>query len=96
MAIDPSELNPDALEVLSELAEKSSKSGKELSTALREAVDAYLEPVAELNSNDVEYTPDPCSASIQAWEEFFADPARPTADFMQERIDLPPQKRDLF
>ncbi len=42
MAIDPKELSPETLDALSELAEESGKNGKELSTALREAVDAYL------------------------------------------------------
>ena len=40
MAIDPSELSTETLAVLTELAEESGKSGKDLATTLREAVDA--------------------------------------------------------
>jgi len=31
-----------------------------------------------------------------SWDDFFASPARVTEDFMAERVDLPPQKRELF
>ncbi len=30
------------------------------------------------------------------WREFFSDSRRPSEDFMMERIDLPPQARELF
>ncbi len=30
------------------------------------------------------------------WDDFFNDTQRPTADFMAERVDLPPQERVLF
>ena len=30
------------------------------------------------------------------WREFFEETARPTADFMQERVDLAPQLREIF
>ena len=52
MAIDPSELNPEALEALSELAEKGEKKGKDLTTTLREAVNAYLDQRGEENEDD--------------------------------------------
>ncbi|MFZ1385903.1 MAG: type II toxin-antitoxin system VapB family antitoxin [Thiolinea sp.] len=31
-----------------------------------------------------------------SWDDFFESVERPSADFMQERIDLPPQERELF
>ena len=31
-----------------------------------------------------------------SWDDFFDSPERPTEDFMQERADLPVQKRNLF
>ncbi len=45
MAIDPKDirLSQADMQALAELADESRKSGKELSTALREAVNAYLE-----------------------------------------------------
>jgi hypothetical protein len=49
MAIDPSELSPEVVEALTELAEESGKNGKELASALREAVDAYLKRSAEVD-----------------------------------------------
>ena len=57
MTIDPSELNPEALEALSKLAEKGEKKGKDLSTALREAVNAYLDQRSEEDEDwlDTEY-----------------------------------------
>lgn len=31
-----------------------------------------------------------------SWDDFFNSSSRPSEDFMQERIDLPAQERDLF
>lgn len=31
-----------------------------------------------------------------SWDDFFDSPLMPSADFMLERIDLPPQIRELF
>ncbi len=31
-----------------------------------------------------------------SWDDFFDSPVKPTEDFMQERVDLPPQARELF
>ncbi len=36
------------------------------------------------------------SEKPESWDDFFDSPARVTEDFMVERIDLPPQKRELF
>jgi len=36
------------------------------------------------------------SEKPESWDDFFASPARVTEDFMTERVDLPPQKRELF
>jgi len=36
------------------------------------------------------------SAKPESWDDFFASPARVTEDFMAERVELPPQKRELF
>ena len=36
------------------------------------------------------------SPKPESWEDFFASKDRPTADFMAERIDLEPEKRELF
>ena len=36
------------------------------------------------------------SEKPESWDDFFASPARVTEDFMAERVDLPPQKRELF
>lgn len=32
----------------------------------------------------------------ESWDDFFASEARPTEDFMTERVDLEPEKRELF
>jgi hypothetical protein len=34
--------------------------------------------------------------SANRWRAFFESPERPTEDFMQERVDLPPQTREIF
>jgi antitoxin VapB len=31
-----------------------------------------------------------------SWEDFFTSTARPTDDFMSERVDLQPEDRELF
>lgn len=36
------------------------------------------------------------SPKPESWEDFFASADRPTADFMEERVDLEPEKRELF
>ncbi len=36
------------------------------------------------------------SEKPESWDDFFSSPARVTEDFMAERVDLPPQKRELF
>jgi len=36
------------------------------------------------------------SEKPESWDDFFASPVRVTEDFMAERVDLPPQKRELF
>ena len=36
------------------------------------------------------------SEKPESWDGFFASPARVTEDFMAERVDLYPQKRNLF
>ena len=36
------------------------------------------------------------SEKPESWDDFFTSPARVTEDFMAERVDLPPQKRELF
>jgi antitoxin VapB len=36
------------------------------------------------------------SEKPETWDDFFASSARVTEDFMAERVDLPPQKRELF
>jgi len=36
------------------------------------------------------------SPKPESWEDFFAATVRPTADFMAERVDLEPEKRELF
>jgi antitoxin VapB len=36
------------------------------------------------------------SEKPESWDDFFVSPARVTEDFMAERVDLPPQKRELF
>ena len=30
------------------------------------------------------------------WDDFFAHPSKVPADFLEERRDLPPEKRELF
>lgn len=65
MAIDPSELSTETLAVLTELAEESSKSGKDLATTLRETVDALKSrPQPEESWLDTEYM-DSCAAQVQ-------------------------------
>ena len=36
------------------------------------------------------------SKKPESWDDFFASPARVTTDFIAERVDLTPQKRELF
>ncbi len=36
------------------------------------------------------------SAKPESWDDFFTSTERPSADFMAERIDLEPEKRELF
>jgi antitoxin VapB len=36
------------------------------------------------------------SEKPESWNDFFSSKARVTEDFMEERADLPPQKRKLF
>jgi len=36
------------------------------------------------------------SPKPESWEDFFASTDRPTADFMTERVDIEPEKRELF
>ena len=36
------------------------------------------------------------SEKPESWDGFFASPARVTEDFMAKRVDLSPQKRELF
>ncbi len=36
------------------------------------------------------------SSRPESWEDFFASEARPTEDFMAERLDPEPEKRILF
>ena len=36
------------------------------------------------------------SAKPESWDDFFDSPSRVTEDFMAERVDLPPQERELF
>ena len=36
------------------------------------------------------------SEKPESWDDFFSSKARVTDDFMKERADLPPQKRELF
>jgi antitoxin VapB len=36
------------------------------------------------------------SEKPDSWDDFFNSDEHVTADFMQERIDLPPQERELF
>ena len=64
MAIDLSELSPETIEVLTELAEESGKNGKDLATTLREVVDALKSrPRQEESWLDTEYM-DSCAAEV--------------------------------
>ena len=36
------------------------------------------------------------SPKPESWDDFFASTDRPTADFMAERVDLEPEKREFF
>jgi antitoxin VapB len=36
------------------------------------------------------------SPKPESWEDFFASSDRPTADFMAERVDPKPERRELF
>jgi len=36
------------------------------------------------------------SSKPESWDEFFNSATRVTDDFMDERVDLPPQPRELF
>lgn len=36
------------------------------------------------------------SPRLLSWDDFFESSLRPSVDFMQERVDLPPQERNLF
>ena len=85
-------LDDEQRESLARVADKKRKPWREV---FREAIAAYEHQTVS-NSDDVEYTPTAELCSIKSWEEFFADPTRPSADFMQERIDLPTQERELF
>lgn len=94
MATNPSDihLNEEERTFLARVADKNGKPWREV---FREAITTY-ERGTILHSDDIEYQPSAQACSLDAWEEFFADPTRPTADFMQERIDPPAQERELF
>lgn len=36
------------------------------------------------------------SEKPESWDDFFNSPIQVSADFMEERVDLPPQERELF
>ena len=36
------------------------------------------------------------SEKPESWDDFFNSPAQVTDDFMENRVDLPPQNRELF
>lgn len=36
------------------------------------------------------------SAKPESWDDFFNSPIHVSSDFMDERVDLPPQERELF
>lgn len=36
------------------------------------------------------------SEKPESWDDFFNSTTHVTADFMEERVDLPPQERELF
>ena len=84
--MDPNELSPGDLQALAEVRTVISKNGQPLSSALREAA-AYLKQTRD----DVIPPSNPGS-----WDEYFSDPRRPSADFMEERYNPPPQEGDLF
>ncbi len=86
MTMDPNELSADDLQALAEFRTVISQNGQPLSSALREAT-AYLKQTR----GDVIPPSNPGS-----WDEYFSDPRRPSADFMEERYNPPPQERDLF
>lgn len=94
MATNPKDIHLDDEEKES-LARVADQNGKPWRDVFREAIATYERGTA-LSRDDIEYQPTAQACSIEAWEEFFADPTRPTADFMQERVDLPAQERELF
>ncbi|MGE0827682.1 MAG: hypothetical protein AB7G75_37415 [Candidatus Binatia bacterium] len=85
--MDPRELTPEDLQALNEFRARMPKNGTSLASALREAATLYLTQHQE----DV-ISP----TNTGSWEDYFADPRRPSADFMHERYNPPPQERDLF
>ncbi|MCK4841584.1 MAG: antitoxin [Methylococcales bacterium] len=36
------------------------------------------------------------SEKPESWDDFFNSPVQVSADFMENRVDLPPQERELF
>lgn len=36
------------------------------------------------------------SEKPESWDDFFNSPIHVSADFMEDRVDLPPQERELF
>jgi len=36
------------------------------------------------------------SEKPESWDDFFNSPAQVTDDFMENRVDLPPQNREVF
>ena len=36
------------------------------------------------------------SEKPESWDDFFNSPTHASDDFMEERVDLPPQERELF
>ncbi len=36
------------------------------------------------------------SEKPESWDDFFNSPIQVSDDFMEERVDLPPQERELF
>lgn len=94
MATNLSDIRLDEEEkaALARIADKNGKSWREV---FREAIATY-EQRAAVHRDDIEYQPSAEACSIGAWEQFFVDPTRPSADFMQERVDLPSQERELF
>lgn len=94
MATNPNDIHLGEEEKKS-LARIADRNGKPWRDVFREAIATY-ERGAAVPRDDIEYQPTAEACSIEAWEAFFADPTRPTADFMQERVDLPAQARELF